>query len=398
MTLRLEAVTLDVDDVAPMSAFWADLLGREVVHDAGGELLPGDGTQVGLRFVTEPGAQIGRPQLHLHLTSADADQQQNTVSRVLALGGRHRDVGQSPDEPFVVMADPAGNELCVIEAGNRWLAGTGFLGEVTCNGGPEVGRFWSAVLGWPLVLDAEGQTAIQLPAGGTTLSWDAWDESPADEPATRSRQRFRLLSDAPAADLDRLTSLGARLIERGSDTTEWVAPGGLVFHCQLTGETWTSLAGVITYVLGAPGAGKSTVVPRLRELLSGRVVLDWDALMAPAGALAGAPIPQTPSTWDAYGRLVRAVVDLVAPAEVVLLGVCTPEELADWPHGRWVLLDCDDEVRRERLVARREPYDIEEVLVDAASYRQLGLPVIDSTHLTTDEVAAALASFVRSKL
>ncbi|QGN32633.1 hypothetical protein [Microlunatus sp. Gsoil 973] len=66
---------------------------------------------------------------------------------------------------------------------------------------------------------------------------------------------------------------------------------------------------MINYVLGAPGSGKSLIIPRLRELLPDRVVLDWDAFMGPAGELAGAPIPETPQTWQPYGRLVRAVAD-----------------------------------------------------------------------------------------
>jgi hypothetical protein len=148
---------------------------------------------------------------------------------------------------------------------------------------------------------------------------------------------------------------------------------------------------MIHYVLGAPGSGKSRIVPRLRTLLPDRVVLDWDAFMGPAGDLAGAPIPQTPQTWEPYGRLVRAIADVVLPANMVLLGVCTPDELADWPDGPWTLLDCSDDVRRQRLIARHEPDDIEEVLGDAASYRELALPVVDTTSLSPDQVAQAVA-------
>ncbi|MGH3502358.1 MAG: hypothetical protein ACRDQA_15940 [Nocardioidaceae bacterium] len=43
-------------------------------------------------------------------------------------------MGQGPDEDFVMLADPGGNELCAIEPGNNYLAGTGYLGEVTCDG------------------------------------------------------------------------------------------------------------------------------------------------------------------------------------------------------------------------------------------------------------------------
>jgi hypothetical protein len=159
----------------------------------------------------------------------------------------------------------------------------------------------------------------------------------------------------------------------------------------LTVDSGYGLSIMINYVLGAPGSGKSLIVPLLRGLLRDRVVLDWDAFMGPAGELAGAPIPQTPQTWGQYGRLVRAVADVILPVDVVLLGVCTPDEMTDWPDGPWILLDCSDHVRRQRLTARNEPDDVEEVLNDAASYRALALPVVDTTLLSPDEVASAVA-------
>lgn len=151
---------------------------------------------------------------------------------------------------------------------------------------------------------------------------------------------------------------------------------------------------MITYVLGAPGSGKSLVIPILRRLVPDQVVLDWDAVMGPAGELAGAPIAQTPQTWEPYGRLVRAVADVILPADLILLTVCTPDELTDWPGGRWVLLDCSDTVRRQRLIARAEPDDIDDVLDDAADYRDLALPLIDTTEMSPDEVAQAIARMV----
>jgi hypothetical protein len=123
MALRLEAVTFDVADAPAVAAFWAALLDREVLAEPGGAFLPGDNTQVGLRFVPSDTKQVGRPRLHLHLTSSSLEQQQRTVETALRLGGRHLDVGQGPDDEFVVLADPGGNELCVIEPGNNYLAG-----------------------------------------------------------------------------------------------------------------------------------------------------------------------------------------------------------------------------------------------------------------------------------
>ena len=64
----------------------------------------------------------------------------------------------------MVLADPEGNELCVIEPGNSFLAGCGFVGELACDGSREVGHFWSEALGWPLVWDQDQETAIQSAA------------------------------------------------------------------------------------------------------------------------------------------------------------------------------------------------------------------------------------------
>jgi broad-specificity NMP kinase len=148
---------------------------------------------------------------------------------------------------------------------------------------------------------------------------------------------------------------------------------------------------VMSCVLGAPGAGKSTVVEPLRRLLRDWVVLDWDALMGPAGLLTGTGISQTPSTWDAYTLLVRTVVEQILPVRVALLGVCTPDELRGWPITEWLLLDCSDEERRRRLAPRKDPAETEEALEDAGLYRSFGLAVVDSTGRTPTQVAKALA-------
>ena len=68
-----------------------------------------------------------------------------------------------------MLADPEGNEFCVIEAGNNFLADTAFIGAINCDGTQEVGYFWSEALGWPLVWDQDQETAIQSPPGGTKI-------------------------------------------------------------------------------------------------------------------------------------------------------------------------------------------------------------------------------------
>lgn len=152
---------------------------------------------------------------------------------------------------------------------------------------------------------------------------------------------------------------------------------------------------MITAVLGAPGSGKSTVVPLLAALLPTHAVLDWDAFMVPAAVLAGRTIMQHPDTWPAYRQLVRAVIAVMAHLPVVLLGVCTPDELRGWPIDAWVLLDCTDQERRRRLGRQAGPDRLQEAIHDAREYRALGLPVIDTTGHTPEEVAGDLARLVQ---
>ncbi|KKK06409.1 VOC family protein [Micromonospora sp. HK10] len=229
MSSRLLSVTFDARDPDRVARFWAGMLGREIVEDAGGLLLPGPETQLGLRFA--PGdAEMRRPnRMHLHLTSASLDDQQQTVATALRLGASHLDVGQRPEEGHVVLADPEGYEFDVIEPGNNYLAGCGFLGELSCDGTRDVGLFWSEALGWPLVWDQDEETAIQSPHGGTKV---AWGGPPVNPKRGRNRQRFDL---APAggdqqAAVDRLLSLGASRLEVGEDGTVVLAdPDGNEF-------------------------------------------------------------------------------------------------------------------------------------------------------------------------
>jgi catechol 2,3-dioxygenase-like lactoylglutathione lyase family enzyme len=210
-----------------VARFWAELLGRSVVDEDVGVLLPGDERQVGLRFVAASSEKVGADRLHLHLTSATPQAQRATVERALSLGGSHLDVGQLPEEEHVVLSDPGGNELCVIEAGNGFLAGCGPLGEVACDGTRAVGIFWSEVLGWPLVWDQDQETAIQSPAGGTKV---AWGGPPVAPKQGRNRQRFDLVAEDLETEIARLTALGATRLADVESGVELADPDGNEFR------------------------------------------------------------------------------------------------------------------------------------------------------------------------
>jgi catechol 2,3-dioxygenase-like lactoylglutathione lyase family enzyme len=214
MTVGLVALRFDATDPRGLAAFWATALGwRSEPRATGGkiDLLPPDAT-VPFRLAFRPAgaAKRGKNRIHLDLTTSSADDQEQTVRHLVDLGARHVDVGQRGDEGHVVLADPEGNELCVIEPENRFLAGCGRLGSITCDGSPAVGRFWSAALGLPLVWDQDDETAVRLaPETGPFLTW-----GPPRPPADMESRLH--LDVAPAGDggdvraeVVRLEALGA---------------------------------------------------------------------------------------------------------------------------------------------------------------------------------------------
>ena len=229
----MEAVAFDALDPARVAGFWAGMLGRDLVEDARGVSVPGSETQLGLRFAPSPVPKTGPNPVHLHLTSTSPEDQQRTVATALGLGGRHLDVGQLPEEDHVVLGDPEGNEFCVIEAGNAFLAGCGLLGEVSCEGSREVGLFWRDALDWSLVWDRDEETAVQSPAGGTKLSWGGPPVSPK---RARNRQRFDLAAADPRQEVARLVAVGAKRLGDRGGSIELADPDGNEFCVTRVGE------------------------------------------------------------------------------------------------------------------------------------------------------------------
>ncbi len=238
MTSQLIALCFDADDPPGLARFWSGMLGWELADDPqdGVTLLTNDDTGFRLRFVHTTAQKSGQNQMHFDLTSTSLEDQQETVARALELGGRHIDIGQGPDEPHVVLADPEGNEFCVIEPGNNFLADCGFIGALASDGSQEVGYFWSEALGWPLVWDQDQETAIRSPYGGPKITWGG----PPLEPKTgKYRLHFDLAPPAGGdqqAEVDRLVSLGATRVDIGQGEVSWVVmadPDGHEF-CVLT--------------------------------------------------------------------------------------------------------------------------------------------------------------------
>ncbi|WP_329004443.1 VOC family protein [Kribbella sp. NBC_00709] len=235
MSVELYALSIDAKDPAGLARFWAGVLGREAGAD-GTSLLPADGAVFRLRFLQSDVAKDRANQMHFDLTSQSLEEQEATVARALELGGQHIDIGQSPEEKHVVLADPEGNELCVIEPGNNFLANTGVIGAVSSDGTQAVGYFWSKAIDWPLVWDQDEETAIQSPDGGSKISWGG---PPVNPKAPKNRLHFDLVPSAGSdvqAEVERLVALGATRLDSGQEDGEAIAmadPDGNEF-CILT--------------------------------------------------------------------------------------------------------------------------------------------------------------------
>jgi hypothetical protein len=225
MSLQLVALRVDANDPLGLARFWAEALRWEVAGQTAEEigLVPTDGTRFRIAFspVAEP--KVGPNRIHLDLTTTSIDDQNGSVSRLVELGARHIDIGQRPDEPHVVLADPEGNEFCVIEPGNAFLAGCGRLGSITCDGTREVGYFWSSALAWPLVWDQDEETAIRAPDGtGPLITWGG-PPLPAKDGKNRLHLDVAPLDQAEQRTaVDRLVALGAARVDIGQGDVDWV--------------------------------------------------------------------------------------------------------------------------------------------------------------------------------
>jgi hypothetical protein len=121
MSIRIATLTVDCAEPAPIARWWAEVLGwhstyegdDEVVIEPSGEPHPGDSAVPCLLFIKVPDAKSAKNRLHLDLRPDDRDAE---VARLEALGAKRIDIGQGPDVTWVVMADPDGNEFCVLRA------------------------------------------------------------------------------------------------------------------------------------------------------------------------------------------------------------------------------------------------------------------------------------------
>jgi len=124
MTSKFTELAIDCADPHHLARFWCSVLGYDVQTEEDGLVTIGplqvhEGTDrpgpvpPTLTFARVPEGKTLKNRLHLDVNPTDSDQGEE-VRRLLDLGARHADVGQTGDESWVVLADPEGNEFCVL--------------------------------------------------------------------------------------------------------------------------------------------------------------------------------------------------------------------------------------------------------------------------------------------
>jgi predicted enzyme related to lactoylglutathione lyase len=115
MPVTLHHVVFDAHDLPRLARFWTHALGWTVLSEREREIVigPDVNAPVGMCFMPVTDPKTVKNRVHLDLTTSAADRDQE-IERLLALGARRVDIGQTGKESWTVLADPEGNEFCVI--------------------------------------------------------------------------------------------------------------------------------------------------------------------------------------------------------------------------------------------------------------------------------------------
>ena len=115
MPVRLHHIVIDAHDLPRLARFWTQALGWKVLSERDHEIVIGadDNAPAGICFMPVSDPKTVKNRVHLDLTTSAADRDRE-IERLLALGASRADVGQTGAESWTVLADPEGNEFCVV--------------------------------------------------------------------------------------------------------------------------------------------------------------------------------------------------------------------------------------------------------------------------------------------
>ncbi|CAL9331047.1 VOC family protein [Streptomyces sp. enrichment culture] len=230
MTLRPAQVNIKAVDARAIGRFWAEALGW-TAYDAGvttcvgppGGLVWPDPIGLSIDVVPVPERKTAvKNRVHLDLATTSPEHQAAVVARVRDLGATPVRVGQG-DVPWEVLADPEGNEFCVLEPRDVYRD-TGPVAAVVvdCADPRLMARFWGAALDWTLH-DATDRFAVFRSATGRGPYLE-FIRTP-DREAAPDRVHLDLLPGPghdQAAEVARVRALGATDLDLGQGDVPWV--------------------------------------------------------------------------------------------------------------------------------------------------------------------------------
>jgi predicted enzyme related to lactoylglutathione lyase len=239
MATRLYSVVIDAPDPSALGRFWSEATGWPITLEEPDEVVvePPEGAPgIGLVIVPVDDPKVGKNRVHLDLASDSAEHQAELVERVRRAGATPVDIGQGA-VPWVVLADPAGNEFCILEP-REIYAGVGPVASV-CLDSPDpeaLAQFWMVASGWPIVHRAPHGVALAAPdrPGPRLEILEVHDPKVA-----KNRVHLDVApeeGDDHAAEVERLRALGATDADIGQGEQTWVVladPDGNEF-CVLT--------------------------------------------------------------------------------------------------------------------------------------------------------------------
>ncbi|MER5325898.1 VOC family protein [Streptosporangium roseum] len=239
---------MKAQDDSALGRFWAEVLDWGVDSEGPGvtNLEPvgfvyPDATAVCIDVVTDPQPKTVKNRVHIDLATTSASHQADLVARLRELGATPADVGQG-DVPWTVLADPEGNEFCVLEP-RPIHRDTGPMAAVVldCADPRAMARFWDEAMDWTPHEVTDDHAVLRSAKGvGPYLVFHRTpDVKTVWNRAVRPRIHLDLRpypGDDQEAEVARLRALGATDIDVGQGDVPWTVladPEGNEF-CVLT--------------------------------------------------------------------------------------------------------------------------------------------------------------------
>jgi predicted enzyme related to lactoylglutathione lyase len=236
MATRLVQINMKARDDSALGGFWAQALGWGVSSEGPGvtNLEPEgfvypDPVAVCLDLIASPEPKTVKNRVHVDLATTSAAHQAELVTRLKDLGATSADIGQG-DVPWTVMADPEGNEFCVLDS---LYQATGPIASVVvdCADPRAMASFWGTAMDWTLRKVTDHSAVLRSATGvGPYLQF----LRTPDVKTVWNRVHLDIRpypGDDPEAEAARLRTLGATAIDLGQSVpwTVFADPEGNEF-------------------------------------------------------------------------------------------------------------------------------------------------------------------------